>query len=191
MSSDYLPFVIMVWAALFNEILNMFIAVYLHKSNAVNSNIYILIESLLLLWQFKKWKLFESSGFYTFLFVSLIIAWVVNILFLSRITVFISFFRIYYSLVVVLLSIQMVNKLIVTQNGILLKNASFLICLGFILFYTYKLFIEIFYAYGLNKSHEFHRKVFDLIVYVNLFSNLIYALASLWIPKKQKFIQPS
>src|SRR5258708_37796261 len=59
-SPTYYPFLFCIWIGLLNEILGYIIT---HKgySNAVNNNIYVLIESILITWQFKKWELFERA----------------------------------------------------------------------------------------------------------------------------------
>lgn len=73
----------------------------------------------------------------------------------------------------------------------ILKNSIFLICAGFILYYTYKVFVGLFWLYGLNKSMEFTLNIVIIMIYINFITNLIYALAFLWMPTKHRFSLPS
>ena len=81
----------------------------------------------------------------------------------------------------------MINRLILDERSGLIKNSVFLITIGFIVFFTYKILIEIFWVYGLNASRDFRVEVYRIMTYINLAINLIYALAVLWIPKKREY----
>ena len=50
----YYPFLYCLWIGSLNEIINYILAAN-HQTNALNNNIYALLESLLLLWLFKNW----------------------------------------------------------------------------------------------------------------------------------------
>ena len=60
-----------------------------------------------------------------------------------------------------------------------------------IIFFTYRAIVEVFYWIRVPFSNSFYVHVYIIMVYVNLFVNLIFALAALWIPTRQKFILPS
>lgn len=211
----YLPFFIFILVGFTNEIISYFTANYL-RNNAVNNNIYVLAESLLLLWQFKCWRLFDNKRYLPLaLGAAFILFWIVEVLFFTSIMQVAAYFRVFYSFVIVLLSITMVNKLITTERGNLLKNAAFIICIAFIIYFTYKILVEIFYIYGVivstantelqqlkleNKAlydqmvaenKTFRIRVFDIMRFINLFCNLVYAVALLWVPKKRSSLMPS
>jgi hypothetical protein len=67
----------------------------------------------------------------------------------------------------------------------------FLICNAFIIYFTFKILVEAFWLYGVNESVNFQAMVFDISSYINVFTNLIYALAVLWMPMKRVFTMPS
>lgn len=183
----YLPFILLLWVGLLNEIITV-VSIDLFKSNAVTSNIYVLVESLLILWFFKNLRLGRKNN-KRFHFVALlfIAVWITDNFFISRITRFSSYFRILYNFITVLMSIHMINRLILDERSGLIKNSVFLITIGFIVFFTYKILIEIFWVYGLNASRDFRVEVYRIMTYINLAINLIYALAVLWIPKKREY----
>ncbi|MDB5252183.1 MAG: hypothetical protein JWP27_1352 [Flaviaesturariibacter sp.] len=184
------PFLLLVWVALLNEILTDIFIRYYH-TNAVNSNIYVLVEALLILWQFHRWRVFKANRPYLLIATGLVLFWIGENLILSQLTRFNSYFRVAYSFLTVLLSIQIINQQIVAHQRSLLRNATFLICVGFALFYTYKIMVEIFWIYGLNSSRDFRSKVFFISDFVNIFSNIIFAIAILWMPRKREFMLQS
>ena len=181
------PFLFCVWLGLLNEIVSIITARTIHNT-AINGNVYVLCESLLLLWQFRQWELFGRQRWMVNAIGSfLVLAWVIENFMLFSIVQFSSWFRIIYSFVIVLLSVSMLNRQILVEKGPLLKNPVALLCLAFIIYYTYKVLVETFWVYGLNESTTFQTKVYLILDYFNLFSNLIYALAVLWMPTKHRF----
>jgi hypothetical protein len=186
-SSTYFPFILLLWVGLLTEIITIF-SIDLFKSNAVTSNIYVLVESLLILWFFKNLEPDRKNNLrFNILALLFLAAWITDNFFISRITRFSSYFRILYSFITVLMSIHMINRLILEERSGIIKNSIFLITIGFIVFFTYKTLIEIFWVYGLNASRDFRVEVYRIMIYINLAVNLIYALAVLWIPKKREY----
>ena len=188
----FYPFVFCLWLGLLNEAISNIVAFGFHGSNAINSNIYVLLEGLLLLWQFHRWGNFSGKkGFFIF-YLSLFLAiWIADNFFISKITSFSSYFRIAYSAVISLMSINYLNYVLVRERRNLLLNPSFLICAAFIIYYTYKVLGETFYLYGSSLSREFRINVFIIMMYINLITNCIFAFAVTWIPERQRFSLPS
>lgn len=184
----YQPFIFITIAALINELTSTLLIQY-YKSNAISVNIVNICDSLLWLWQFRRWGGFSRVAKWTFPALSalMVLFWVVENLVLMKIMVFNSVFSLVSSFVLVFLAINQVNKLIVEERGNLLKNSKFLICSGVLIFHAYKIMVESFYVMKLNESNEFLSKIFIILVFVNLFVNLLYALATLWIPTRQRF----
>lgn len=188
----YQPFLVLLWIGFANEILNKFLIYHLHTYNIVNTNIYCLLEALFIAWQFNRWKLFENNRtLYRILIAVIVVFWVINSFWIGSFTKnFSSFFFIFYAYVIVLMSISMVNKLIVQQKENLVKNAAFILSIAFIIFFTYQILVETFWWYGLNEKN-FRVEVYKILQFVNLFVNLIFALAVLCMPNKPKFILQS
>ena len=186
----YYPFIVLLWIGLFNEIINTY-CIEVYRSNVINSNIYVLVEALLILYFFRRLELFNKTyQFYLFL---LLFAgtWVAEHFVFFSIWSFNSYFRILYSFTIVLMSISMINRLISSSSGRLIRNSAFLIMIGFIFFFTYKVLIEIFYIYSIEGSEVFGVQVYRLITYINLSVNLLYAIAIIWIPRKREYTLPS
>ena len=188
---SFLPFFIFIWAGAANELVTYFTMLYL-RNNSVNNNIYVLVESLLLLWLFYCWRMFDNAKWLMWtLAASFILFWVGEVFIFSKITQVAAYFRIFYSFPIVLLSISMINRLLTQESGNLLKNAAFIICVAFVIYFTFKILVEIFYIYGMMHSAYFRIRVYDIMRVINLLCNLIYAVALLWIPRKNSSLMPS
>lgn len=190
-SPVFRPFIYCIWIGLFNELLSLTI-IKSGYSNAVNLNIYLLIEALFFTWQFKNWKLLEKNK-WLFLFTIGIICltWLLMNLVIFRITRFNSYFLITYSFILSLMAITLLSRLILIERRSLLKNPIFIICIAFIIYYTFSVLSEAFWIYGLNENKNFRINVATISVITNLIANLLYSLAIIWMPNKQRFTLPS
>ncbi len=184
----YQPFIFITIVTLLTELANP-LSIKYFNTNAVVLNIFILFEFLLWLWQFKRWEVGAnpSKWKYPVLFLGLTTIWITENLLLSKIFIFNAGSVLASALVLVFLSIDQVNRLIVEEKNNLLRNAKFLICCGVLILHSYKIMIESFYIVKVSQSNSFLSNIFIILVLVNLFVNLLYALATLWIPTRQKF----
>lgn len=187
----YYPFLYCMWIGVLNEIIGEIITRHGY-SNAVNNNLYVLIESLLLTWQFKKWNLFDRTKYlFEILSAGFVVLWLIECFFMKKIGYTISYFRIIYSFIIVLMSCNILNRQLAPEHKNLLRNSSFLICIMFIIYYTYKVITGIFWLYGLHLSENFIMDITAILIYINLISNLVFAFAILWMPGKHRFSLPS
>ncbi|RYY22507.1 MAG: hypothetical protein EOO04_15680 [Chitinophagaceae bacterium] len=188
---SYYPLIYICWAALVAEI----VASIVQKSSGTlwPSNVYVLIEGLLFTWQFRKWGSFQHRPWLFYLIQAAItILWIIDSFFIHTIDELSSIYRISFSVLLVILAIDHINKLIVHERRSFITNAKFLLCIGVIFFFSYKFTLETFYLYALQGSQnfEFVISIFAIQKYVNLFANLLYAYVVLWIPRKKIFLQP-
>ena len=183
---SYQPFIILLFLGLINHTLSVIFNETI-KNNALNSNVYVLLESLLYLFLFKNWGAFikKNTLFYS-LFIFLTGLWIYDNLIWHSPHITNSLFRIVSSFILIFLSIGQLNKLIITAKNNLFYNSIFLICCGIIIYFSYKAIIEVFFFIQLEASQQFYIHIWVILVFVNLFVNLIFAWAVLWIPKKQK-----
>lgn len=180
-------FILFLWVGLLNELIST-ISIQLFKTNAVCSNIYIFISTLLLILQFKKWGLFSKYRFlYIFIIAITSSVWLWENFMYSSIFFFASISRIINGFFIVLMSIHFLNGLLNQEHETIAKNPIFLICISFIVFFTLKILVEIFWMYGLDASKNFRQSIYRIVTYVNLLVNILYAIALLWMPKKRKF----
>jgi hypothetical protein len=185
-TSDFYPFIIMIWLGLLNESVSLAL-IFNGSGNAVNSNIFVLLEFLLILFQFYKWNHGHFSKYSLIAFAGLVV-WITDNLLLNTVQQNNSLFRVFYSFTILLFSIDHINRIIIFQNSRLKKNAVFLICLTFIFYYGFKACVESFNMVHLGLSTDLLRKFWIMLYFVNFITNLLFALAVLWIPTKQKYI---
>jgi hypothetical protein len=186
----YYPFIFLLWIGCINEILS-FVLVHRGMYTIVNSNIYILLESILITWFFKRMRIFDGkSWLFQMFIICILVSWTVENLLVYHLSHYSIYFRIFYSSMIVLMSIVLINYLLLTEYQPVGKNAGFILCVGFITYFLFMVLVNSFWLYGLISSKSFLLYVSKILVFVNLFTNLIYAMAILWIPKKQPYLLP-
>lgn len=186
-SPAFLPFLLFIWIGTLNEIYSAIIVNFFHQYNLINSNIYMLVEVCLLLWQFKRLNLFDTQIF-NFLLLTCNVVWLADTILVTRLSLDSNnYSRIFFSFLIVLLSIGMLNQQLLKERKNLLRGAIFIICIGFILMFTYSLLIGSFFLYKVNMSNTFQRNISLIFVFMNLFCNMVYAIAILLMPKRQAF----
>ena len=185
----FYPFLISIWLNALNNIFGSIIVEFGYY-NVFHFNIWILLDAYILLWSFKKWNFFDRGKKMYYLLWSLFsVAWILETIFFSKLTVeYNSYFRIFYSFVIILMSINTINYLLIRERRPLLKNAMFIICCAFVLFNTITVLAEAFFASNLQLGESFRYNMEFIIIFTSLLCNMIYALAILWMPKKQAFI---
>ncbi|MDB5191432.1 MAG: hypothetical protein JWQ96_995 [Segetibacter sp.] len=183
----YRPFLYFIWAGLANELATELMA-YNGRAISINNNIYVMVESLLLLWLFKNWNPKTKRDYrFEILAVVFVTTWVLESFVFRSLKESSSYFRVLYTLSFVFFSIDTINYVIMTERKSLFQNAKFIIAAGFLVYFSFKALIEIFFAIKLNVTDSFYNSLFNILVIINLLVNLIYALATLWIPSKRKF----
>jgi len=183
----YRPFIYLIWVGCLIKMVSTYFS-YADHSNLDVDSIYRLCESLFLLWFFSKLSVFRKQRKMLYLLGGLFISiWLtVNFLTSHLATTVSSYFDIVYALSLVLLSIRTINELLFTEKD-LLKNPTFLICMGLVIFFTYHIIQRLFWLYGLRESVEFRQSVMGILYLINCVTSLLYALAIVWMQKRQAF----
>lgn len=185
---SFYPFLFLIWLGFINESVSLFM-IFSSGNNALNSNIFVLAEFLLILSQFSVWN-FHPKRKYIALAVLGMVIWAADNFILNTITQNNSLFRAFYSFVIVIFSINQINKIMVYERGSLLKNAMFIICITFLFYYGCKTFVEIFNAFHLGLSRTILWNFWIIMYFVNAISNILFAIAVLCIPTRQEFTLP-
>jgi len=84
-----------------------------------------------------------------------------------------------------MLSVNSVNRQIVSEKKSLLQNSRFLICMGLIIYYTYRIIVDAFSIKGMSQPFLMQLSDFNRYLLVGL--NILFALAALWIPAKKNY----
>lgn len=163
---------------------------FYNTSNAIPVNVYILFEFLLFAWLFRSWKnILQHKGLFLALTASLSLLWIFNNIIMGRINTFNLTFQVVYSLVLVLLSVNQLNWLVVNERGSILRNTKFIVCLAVIIFFSYKALTEIFCFYAPHNTVR--GNIYVIESYLNVAYNIMLTIAIVCIPPKNNFIQLS
>ena len=186
-SSRYHPFIYLLFVGLLNELASNWLNSQ-NQTTAFPTNIYFLIEGLMLLWQFSAWKnILQNKMFFWVLFMSFIAVWIFDYVILGNIVRFSLPYQLYYSLVIILLSVNEINRIIINEKDSIIKNPVFIVCIGIILFFSYKILAEVFYCYAPKITMK--KNIFVYEAYMNVVYNLLLFIAILCIPPKKIFIR--
>ena len=182
--ADYHPILLLLLLGLANEILSSLL-IYNGYSNAVNTNIFLLLEVLLILWQFKCWGLYDEYVYLIkYIGLALVLCWFFVFWKNGNLFLFLPLFRYVASALIVIMSMLMIIKLTITYNGKLLRCSMFLFCTSFCIYFSTAVLVEVFLQMKAEISGEFKDAVFKSGSIVNVICNLIYLIAVLWMPKK-------
>ena len=187
MIPKYRPLLILLLLGLINESLSA-IYIFSVKSNTINSNIYVLVEYLLILWQFNRLGTSYSKTFFTVLVTLGAATWFVDNLLLSSLQNNNSLFRMCSSLVLVYVSIEKANQLLFFNGIVLIRNPDLLISLGFFAYFSFKTFIEVFNVFPMRINPDFYANLWVILSVINIFTNLLFTLAIICIRRKEEFI---
>lgn len=179
-------FLVLMVAGGINEILSYYLVLHgLH--NSANSNIYVLAEFILLCLQFFKWGTLKDQIFYGIL-TGGILLWIADNLMLHRLSDNNSFFRMGYSLVIFLLSINTMNKLITAEKERHDSFCIFNISIACTLYFGFKTFAEVFNLFDIGIKQVFYYYLWFGLSVLNGFCNILYTIAILCYPRRQPFI---
>jgi hypothetical protein len=54
-------------------------------------------------------------------------------------------------------------------------------------YFTYSVLVEAFWIFGINHSSVFRNNIYGILSYINLFVNLLFTLAIVWMPTRLVF----
>ena len=182
----YHPFIYLMWLGVINELISPVTGRYFH-TNSYNSNIYRLFEMWLILYMLDKWNFFEKKKTFVIIGGILTVEWVTENFILGSLAQFNSYFTILYAFLNVVLCINMLNKLLISEKSRLLTNSKFLILLGFILYFSYSGVVEIFWKDSFINHADMSVKFFSVMSYLNAFNNILYTYAIICMRQKLRF----
>jgi hypothetical protein len=183
----YLPFILLLTAGFVTELISI-IVIAKGYSNAIYYNLFTVAEALLVTQLFYRLRIFRTKKKYLVIQFFYLFVWTVESCYRWSLTGFNSYFIVSYSAILVILSIDLLHDVLFRAPYQLYRNPVFLISMGCILYFTYSIIVELFWFYGLNQSSRFRIGIYEVFAYVNLFTNILFILATLWIPLKRKYI---
>lgn len=182
------PILAFIILGLVNELVSTLVIRNGH-SNALNNNIFSFLQVLLILFQFRRWQLFDEHHFlFKCILIMLVMTWMVQNRSWNNLNLFLPFFRCVSSVIIVIMSIINIIKLTIMYNRHLLKSSEFLFCTAFCIYFSTAILVEVVFYYGAGTSVELQDAIFKSGSIVNVVTNIIYLIAILWMPMKPRFI---
>lgn len=183
----YRPFIYLIWIGCANEVISIYCAFRFHN-NIANNIIYNFTESLFLLWFFKGLDIFYGKKhFLNFLIILFVGVWFTESCIANPFgSQYTSYFDSIYAFCVVMFSIDVINRVLLTETDIL-RNPIFLICVTLIVFFSFQIVERMFWVYGLKNTVDFRRGVQNIMIVVNFLSNFIFGISVLWMQKRRAF----
>jgi len=185
---SYYPFLIYIFVSVLNELLVWFVLPPDSRdARTLDWQLFNLFEAVVLVTQFYYWRVFSRfKSSYTVLIAVLVCGWILENLIFSNIYQFNPVYPIAKPFILVLLSVQTINHIIVNQNrSPLSRNAMFIICVALVIYFIYNIFVYTLQAKGISKTNKvLMGKVFEIMVYINAFTNILFGIAACFIPEK-------
>lgn len=189
----YYPFLYRIFLVLLVEITARLMFLSAEPRNfTIVLNSFSILDYCLFTWLFHNWRLFNGNRtvFFSLLGAGFV-AWIIITLVLQNIQTPNFAFRVFYSAILIAFSVNTFNKAVVNDRGNIFRNPKFWICLGIIIFYTFFILVCMV---NLNLfrsvSKLFRQNLQEINVCSNILANFLYAVAILWIPRKQNFMMP-
>lgn len=191
MPRKFHPFVLLLGVGVLAEIASR-LSILFYRTNAVVFNLYSLAECLIIFYLFSCWHPFRNPR--KWILIGTVIAgsvWLTENLLYWHIREFSPVFRSFYAFVVVILSINEINYLIIHESRQLLRNARFVICVGFLIYFLYQILLEgALYVSNTEGARSMSNRIIWLSIYINIFTNILYAVAIWFIPARSVFRLP-
>jgi hypothetical protein len=184
----YLPFFLLLWLGIIHEAIKLVIV--LHRAgHSLLTNVFVLLQALLLTWQFRNWGLFAyHRRLFPVLLAGFIIIWAGTTFWGLHPFGFNSLFIFFSSIALAVMAIAMQSQQIVWNGGALYRNPMFLISLGVVLYFAAEALSEIFWLYSLTTTPAFQQWFADVRSWVNLGTNFIFLIAILWMSRKRQYV---
>lgn len=181
---NVLPMLLCVCVGLATEVSFHFLAMKGIANYVVN--VEIILEFVLMYVQVIYWRIGALRLKDSYVILLGIILWVITTILNHGLEIRNVYFLVLYSFILVLAGIDSMNEFLVSTKN-LKKNHQFIFAFAMILFYTYSLIVE---AICLNYkifSDAFITYIFDVKIFINVLTNILFAIALLCVPKKQTF----
>jgi len=161
------------------------ILIWLKKGqlNSAVMNLFVLIDFIFLYLLFNYWR--EKSNNFTDLVIciSLIVIWIIDNILIHKIYYTNSSFRIIYSIILVIKSIDVINNQISKLNFQITKDPIFIATIFLLVQFAFKTFYETPFAFSLQVSDKIYLYSFIIHLTINFIGYTMFTKAILCMKK--------
>ncbi|NCI51325.1 hypothetical protein GWC95_15460 [Sediminibacterium roseum] len=140
------------------------------------SNIYQLIEFVLLVLVFKKWPSTRKNYFHQIILVMGIIVWIIDYYIAHSLAEYSSMFRVLSSILLVFVCVDQINFTLLNRESSIIFSRM-LIKTGFVVYFFYKAFIESFDLFDIKSKYPYSAKFWYIQCSLSILLNLLIAIA--------------
>lgn len=185
MDKIYYPFFILLVAGFINEVISFILIRGFKQSNAPANNIYSLFECCLILYQFYLWNNSKKKyRIFVFLVATCVAVWIIENILNFGISWVSTYFDIFYAFVIILLSINQINTIMMRPKGTLLKNPQIILCVSFITLFIYQIINDA--SKFISNSPTIHNILIIGFSFINFATNMLFTVAMYLITYKSK-----
>lgn len=186
----FYPYVFLVFLMFANELIAWVILYTIGNEMEYSYNVFFLIESIVITYQFKRWGIFKSNDKLFYLAISsYLLVWFFESYHTKLGNHLNSYFIVFYSFIVVLMSLRMIYELRNKEFDVIARDPIFIICSSFLLFFVYTIITEAVSVYD-RASADFRWKVINILNVVYIISNIGHSIAIFKIKKgKEVFLR--
>ena len=178
------PFLLFAIVGILNDIVSE-ISIITYHTNAINSNIYVLLSSILITRQLQIWNTNKSINFtYLFCYIAIILVWSVENLMLSNLLTFNILNRIIIYSIIISICCKLLTPLSIWSQNENRQDLIFIITVILIIKYSIYVVSEIMWLNATTFSLDFRLFIFNLMVLSNPIINLMMAITILWVPRR-------
>jgi len=183
MKDKYLPLAVLLITGFLNETFSL-ITECRGYFNSVNGNIYVLFDFILTVWLFHHLSSGLSKKFLITVVICGSLVWIADNLVVHSLYSNNSLFRMVASFLIVFLSIDKINQVIFSSGFIEPNRSDQVLCTGFLVYFTYKAFVEAFHVFSVHQEKSFYIILWVILGIINMIVNLLFTVAILCISKK-------
>ncbi len=186
----FIPFVSLLTIGFINELFSLLLGAKGY-SNSLNTNIFIIVEAWCLIWQFWCWRLWHHNKWLKAWVLAFLLVWLAEAYLWGFEDVYYSFSIIIFCFCITLMAIVLFCRRLFTIFTPLFKDSIFLICTGYIIYFTSAIMLEALWLFELTHYPDIYHYAISILSVVNIFTNLIYTYAIICTPIRQDYIFPS
>lgn len=153
-------------------------AIKLRGNNIVVSNVYQLLEFMLLVLMFERWRDKRNSCFHYSILCTGIVLWVSDFFMIHSITDYSSLFRVAGSILLVFMCTDQINFTILNRCDSIIRSRM-LVKAGLVAYFFYKAFIESFDLFGSDVLYPYSLQFWYIQCGLSILLNVLIAIAFL------------
>jgi hypothetical protein len=186
----YKPFLLyLIFSALIEISARVLLVIRYNSLSNFVLNSFVLYEGLIFIYLFYLWEVINKKSILYIIYFLFITIWVFDNFFFNSILYVNSFYVIFYSIFVVLLSISLFITTTSGSSNYYTLDPLSIISGVFIINYSYRAVFESTYLFKNIFSNDFYFKAFLIFIILNLLSNCIYTYALYLMDMRKRLMQ--